>query len=171
VSPVGQCEEHSNIGITIGGDAENSRRARNGVLDDLFGVSCLVSDRSVGLTFTKQVKDQVLKRCELPLHNSYISHGRPRLWFLLAETLAGEAALNCKVIAKDEWEYLPFPRERAYRSKMGIFHHFMNLKAVYIHWGWFQISITNLLVILFMLALFGLALVLPFPGNKKGKDK
>jgi hypothetical protein len=54
---------------------------------------------------------------------------------------------------------------------MGIFHHFMNLKAVYIHWGWFQISITNLLVILFMLVLFGLALVLPFPGNKKGKDQ
>jgi hypothetical protein len=44
----------------------------------------------------------------------------------------------------------------------------MNLRAVYIHLGWFQISITNLLVILAMLLLFGLALVLPFPGNKKG---
>lgn len=42
----------------------------------------------------------------------------------------------------------------------------MDLKAVYIHLGWFQISITNLLVILAMLALFGLALVLPFPGSK-----
>jgi len=54
---------------------------------------------------------------------------------------------------------------------MGIFHHFMHLKAVYIHWGWFQISVTNLIVVLAMLLIFGLALVLPFPGNKKGKDQ
>jgi len=53
---------------------------------------------------------------------------------------------------------------------MGIFGHFMNLKAVYIHLGWFQISITNLIVILGMLILFGLALVLPFPGSKSSKD-
>jgi len=52
---------------------------------------------------------------------------------------------------------------------MGIFGHFMNLKAVYLHLGWFQISITNLIVIIGMLVLFGLALVLPFPGNKSGK--
>ena len=51
---------------------------------------------------------------------------------------------------------------------MGIFGHFMNLKAVYIHIGWFQISVTNLIVVLGMLVLFGLALFLPFPGNKKG---
>jgi hypothetical protein len=54
---------------------------------------------------------------------------------------------------------------------MGIFGHFMNLRAVYIHIGWFQISITNLIVIVGMLALFGLALVLPFPGSKKGKGQ
>ena len=50
---------------------------------------------------------------------------------------------------------------------MGIFSHFMNLKAVYLHLGWFQMSITNLIVILSMVLLFVLALVLPFPGNKK----
>ena len=50
---------------------------------------------------------------------------------------------------------------------MGILSHFMNLRAVYIHLGWFQISITNLIVVLSMLLLFGLALVLPFPGNNK----
>ena len=50
---------------------------------------------------------------------------------------------------------------------MGIFSHFMNLKAVYLHLGWFQMSITNLMVILSMVLLFVLALVLPFPGNKK----
>jgi hypothetical protein len=93
------------------------------------------------------------------------------LWFCLEATLAGEPALSCKVIGKDEWQDLLFLREGAYLSDMGIFHHFMNLKAVYIHWGWFQISITNLLVILAMLLIFGLALVLPFPGNKKGKDQ
>jgi hypothetical protein len=59
-------------------------------------------------------------------------------------------------------------RKESYLAFMGIFSHFMNLRAVYIHLGWFQISITNLLVILAMLLLFGLALVLPFPGNKKG---
>ena len=113
----------------------------------------------------------MLKWGELPLHNCYISHGRPRLSFSCVETLAGEPALSCKVIGKDEWQDLLFLREGTYLSDMGIFHHFMNLKAVYIHWGWFQISITNLLVILAMLLIFGLALVLPFPGNKKGKDQ
>jgi len=54
---------------------------------------------------------------------------------------------------------------------MGIFDHFMNLRAVYIHIGWFQISITNLIVIIGMLTLFGLALSLPFPGNKKKGQK
>ena len=49
---------------------------------------------------------------------------------------------------------------------MGIFSHFMNLHAVYIHLGWFQMSITNLIIVISMLILFGLALVLPFPGNK-----
>jgi len=32
-------------------------------------------------------------------------------------------------------------------------------------------SITNLIVVISMLLVFGLALVLPFPGNKKGKGE
>ncbi len=52
---------------------------------------------------------------------------------------------------------------------MGIFGHFMNLKAVYLHWGWLQISVTNLIIILSMLAIFVLALTLPFPQDKEGK--
>ena len=56
-------------------------------------------------------------------------------------------------------------------TPMGIFGHFMNLKAVYIHIGWFQMSITNLIIVIGMLVLFGLALTLPFPGNKKGKGQ
>ena len=54
---------------------------------------------------------------------------------------------------------------------MGIFSHFMNLRAVYIHLGWIQISITNLLVIIGMVVLFALALVLPFPGIKKDQKE
>jgi len=53
---------------------------------------------------------------------------------------------------------------------MGIFGHFMNLKAVYLHWGWLKISVTNLLIILSMLALFALALVLPFPRERNNKE-
>jgi len=54
---------------------------------------------------------------------------------------------------------------------MGIFGHFMNLKAVYLHIGWFQMSVTNLIIVIGMLLLFALALVLPFPGNKKGRGQ
>jgi hypothetical protein len=53
---------------------------------------------------------------------------------------------------------------------MGIFGHFMNLKAAYLHWGWLQISVTNLLIILSMLALFALALALPFPRERNNRE-
>ena len=36
--------------------------------------------------------------------------------------------------------------------------------AHYLHWGVVQISLANLLIILAMIAVFVLALVLPFPG-------
>jgi hypothetical protein len=44
---------------------------------------------------------------------------------------------------------------------------FMNHSATYLKIGWLQISISNLLVILLMLAAFALAIYLPFP---KGDD-
>jgi len=34
----------------------------------------------------------------------------------------------------------------------------------YVHWGVLSISLTNLLIIVGMIVIFGLALVLPFPG-------
>lgn len=37
----------------------------------------------------------------------------------------------------------------------------------YLRWGWLQISVGNFIVILVMIALFILALVVPFPGNKR----
>jgi len=44
---------------------------------------------------------------------------------------------------------------------------FMNHPATYLKIGWLQISVSNLLVILLMLATFALAVYLPFP---KGDD-
>ncbi len=42
----------------------------------------------------------------------------------------------------------------------------MNQPGYYIHWGVIQISLANLVVIALMLAVFALALFLPFPGRR-----
>ena len=44
----------------------------------------------------------------------------------------------------------------------------LNHPGHYLHWGVIQISMSNLIVVLIMLALFVAALLLPFPG---GRDK
>ncbi len=41
----------------------------------------------------------------------------------------------------------------------------------YIHAGWFLISVANLTVIVLMIAVFCLALVLPFPGRHSGGEQ
>jgi uncharacterized membrane protein len=38
-------------------------------------------------------------------------------------------------------------------------------KPHYIHFGWFLISVANLVVIVLMIVVFVLAIVLPFPGR------
>lgn len=38
--------------------------------------------------------------------------------------------------------------------------------ATYLHWGWAQISIPNLVVMLLTIAVFVLAMVLPFPHDE-----
>lgn len=43
----------------------------------------------------------------------------------------------------------------------------MDVVGPYLHWGVIQISLANFVVILLMLAVFALALFLPFPGGKK----
>ena len=43
----------------------------------------------------------------------------------------------------------------------------LNAPGHYLHWGVVQLSVANLVVVVIMLVLFGLALVLPFP---KGRD-
>lgn len=40
-----------------------------------------------------------------------------------------------------------------------------------LHWGWFSIGLSNLLIILAMILLFVLALVVPFPGAGASDDQ
>jgi hypothetical protein len=46
----------------------------------------------------------------------------------------------------------------------------LNSSGHYIHWGFIQISVANFVVILLMIAVFILAIVLPFP-RRKGRDQ
>jgi len=46
----------------------------------------------------------------------------------------------------------------------------LNGSGHYIHWGFIQISVANFVVILLMIAVFVLAIVLPFP-RRKGRDE
>ncbi len=43
--------------------------------------------------------------------------------------------------------------------------------AYFLHWGVIQISLTNFVIIVLMLVIFGLALVLPFPHGKGSQDE
>lgn len=40
----------------------------------------------------------------------------------------------------------------------------------YVHWGFVQMSVANLVVIILMIAVFALAILLPFPRHK-GRDQ
>lgn len=42
----------------------------------------------------------------------------------------------------------------------------LNGTGYYIHWGFIQLSLANLIVIALMVVVFVLALVLPFPGHR-----
>jgi hypothetical protein len=44
----------------------------------------------------------------------------------------------------------------------------LNGTGYYIHWGFFQISLANLVVIILMIVVFILALLLPFPKERDG---
>ncbi|HVQ88633.1 MAG TPA: hypothetical protein VMT88_10685 [Actinomycetes bacterium] len=47
----------------------------------------------------------------------------------------------------------------------------LNQPAHYLKWGFIQVSIGNLVVILIMILVFVLALVLPFPKGKDSHDR
>ncbi|HKT02117.1 MAG TPA: hypothetical protein VJT31_21525 [Rugosimonospora sp.] len=42
----------------------------------------------------------------------------------------------------------------------------MNHPGVYLHWGVIQISLANLVVVGLMIAVFAIALFVPFPGRR-----
>jgi large-conductance mechanosensitive channel len=42
--------------------------------------------------------------------------------------------------------------------------------AHYLHWGVIQISLTNFLIIVFMVVVFAVALVLPFPASRRDEQ-
>jgi hypothetical protein len=39
--------------------------------------------------------------------------------------------------------------------------------ASYVHSGWFELSVPNLVVIILMLIVFAAAIALPFPGSRR----
>ena len=41
----------------------------------------------------------------------------------------------------------------------------------YLHSGWFLISVANLVVVLLMIALFALAIALPFPKGEEPEER
>jgi len=43
----------------------------------------------------------------------------------------------------------------------------LNHPAHYVHAGFFQMSVPNLVAIIVMLAVFALAILLPFPGHRR----
>jgi hypothetical protein len=43
----------------------------------------------------------------------------------------------------------------------------LNRPARYVHWHFFQMSVPNIIVIILLIAVFVLALVLPFPGRRR----
>jgi hypothetical protein len=43
----------------------------------------------------------------------------------------------------------------------------LNHPASYVHWHFFQMSVANLVVILLMIAVFALAIAVPFRGRRR----
>ena len=46
----------------------------------------------------------------------------------------------------------------------------LNHHASYIHWHFINLSVSNLLVIVVMLAVFALAILAPFPGSHRKRS-
>ena len=46
----------------------------------------------------------------------------------------------------------------------------LNGSGTYIHWGFIQLSVANFVVIISMIVVFVLAILLPFPRRKSGRQ-
>ncbi len=44
----------------------------------------------------------------------------------------------------------------------------LNHHASYVHWHFFQMSVSNVVVIVLMVIVFALAILAPFPGARRG---
>ena len=44
----------------------------------------------------------------------------------------------------------------------------LNHHASYVHWHFFQMSVSNVVVIVLMVIVFALAILAPFPGGRRG---
>ena len=44
----------------------------------------------------------------------------------------------------------------------------LNHHASYVHWHFFQMSVSNVVVIVLMMIVFALAILAPFPGTRRG---
>jgi hypothetical protein len=47
----------------------------------------------------------------------------------------------------------------------------LNHHATYVHWHFINVSLSNVLVVAVMLAVFVLAIVLPFPGHRGARGE
>ena len=47
----------------------------------------------------------------------------------------------------------------------------LNRPASYVHWGFFQMSVSNLVVIVLMIVIFAAAIALPFPGSGRRRRR
>ena len=47
----------------------------------------------------------------------------------------------------------------------------LNHPASYVHWGFFQMSVSNLVVIVLMIVIFAAAIALPFPGSARRRRR
>jgi hypothetical protein len=47
----------------------------------------------------------------------------------------------------------------------------LNHPAAYAHWGFFQMSVPNLVVIGLMIVVFAAAIALPFPGSRRRRSR
>jgi hypothetical protein len=46
----------------------------------------------------------------------------------------------------------------------------LNKPAKYVHWHFFQMSVANIVVIVLMIAVFVLAIMLPFPAKRRTRS-
>ena len=47
----------------------------------------------------------------------------------------------------------------------------LNHAPSYVHWGFFQMSVSNIVVIGLMIVVFAAAIALPFPGSRRRRSR